>query len=116
MPRTRNGALPKTDGDMTIHSPGAYEAVLQKVCSLKAYAESNDDVLLADTAEDMAAINGRRAEHTAVLMKQRHGQPVTCQSWQLPDCLADPFRRWSWPQQSFVVSPDDTITLKTRRK
>ena len=70
-------------------------------------------LLLADGEErEWERANVERA---AALMRQRAGQPVNAMSGQLPQGLPSPFGRWPrGPQQGFVVTPDDQITLKPR--
>jgi hypothetical protein len=107
----RNSRVPSSEGSMTAHEPGIYEAVLQRVCHQQ--TDNGDEVLKCGTAEELAEVNRRHAERTAALVRERYGQPVTCQSYQLPRGLHAPFNRWpGGNRRMFVVMPDDTITLK----
>lgn len=112
MPIDRNHRVPNVNGQTSVHEPGAYASVLQKVCSEKAHTADGDSVLIANTPDDVVAIERRCAERTAVLMRQPYGQLVNCRGYQLPRRLPAPFDRGG--QRGFVVKPDDTITLKPR--
>jgi len=112
MPRSRSGAV-TTDGHITIRCPGAYLRVLRKRCEEDAHAAAPDYLLLADS--EIPAWERDNAERAAALLRERTGKPVNAQSYMLPDGLPPPFDHWprgGGGRRSFVVSPDDTITLK----
>jgi hypothetical protein len=115
MPIERNGrVVSNTDGQMTMHEPGAYEHVLHAVCVRVAQEESGNAVL-TDDGPDLAGINGQIAQRTAELMEQRRGETLICQSHQLPSGMHAPFEGFPvGGQRCFRVDPDDTIVLKPR--
>ncbi|GAB5007400.1 hypothetical protein [Mycobacterium avium] len=103
-------------GLMSIHSPGAYLRVLEK----RAERELFDDLgALSDIGGDeLAAREQSYRARVMALVDQRlaAGEPVNCQSWELPSGLHAPFE--SFPiggQRCFVVDPSDTITLRPRK-
>jgi hypothetical protein len=115
MPIERNGrVVSNADGLMTTHEPGAYASVLQKVCAEIAQGEQGNAVLL----DDETALDEQQeqcAQRTAELMRERHGKPVNCRSYQLPSGLHAPFEGFPvGGQRCFRVMPDDTIILKPR--
>lgn len=117
MPIERDGRVPNQHGQMETHDPGAYQAVLRKVCSEIAQSSQVDSILRAETPDDDADHSQRCAERTAELMRKGNGQPVRCRSYQLPGGLHAPFERFPvGGQRCFVVDPSDTITLVAREK
>jgi hypothetical protein len=116
MPIERNGrVVSNTGGQMTTHEPGAYASVLQKVCAEIAQGEQGNAVLL----DDETALDEQQeqcAQRTAELMRERHGKPVNCRSYQLPSGLPAPFERFPvGGQRGFTVTPNDQIILKPRQ-
>jgi hypothetical protein len=98
-----------------VHHHGAYAAVLQTVCEQATY--EGGAVLNCATSQQLAEVERSHAERTATLVKQRMGEPVHCQSYQLPDGLPGPlFQHFArgGRQQSFRVTPDDVITFRPR--
>lgn len=115
MPIERNGrVVSDADGQIATHEAGAYASVLQKVCAEIAQGEQGNAVLL-DEETALDELQEECAQRTAELMRERHGKPVNCRSYQLPSGLHAPFE--SFPvggQRCFTVAPDDTIILKPR--
>jgi hypothetical protein len=114
MPVERNGRVPNTNGQMSIYEPGAYRHALERKCDQDAEAAAADYLLLETDAE-LAAWHEANAERKAALMAERNGKPIKVQAYMLPQGLHAPFERWSSPQRSFRVDPDDRITLLPRK-
>ncbi len=100
---------------MTIHFPGAYAYVLDKLCEQDALKAAPDVLTLPN--EDFEAWNRDNAERKAALMAERNGQPLKVQSYMLPRGLHAPFNRWPTGEQRvgmFVVTRDDEIRFVPR--
>jgi hypothetical protein len=99
----------------TIRVAGAYRHVVERRCDM----DLSDDVALTDiTPEVFAAHERDRLARVTALADQRlaAGEPVHCQSWELPSGLGAPFEKFSvGGQRCFVVTSDDRITLKPRK-
>ncbi|WP_155766016.1 hypothetical protein [Mycobacterium colombiense] len=95
---------------MSIQSPGAYLHVLEK----RAERELFD--LLAPLSESEGVDEMTYRARVTALVDQRlaAGEPVNCQSWELPQGLHAPFHRWPVAGRTFVVTADDRITLRRR--
>jgi hypothetical protein len=104
----RRPPVTKTNGHNGVHSPGVYRIVLQRICEQE--TDRPYDVLKCDgTAAAMAALQGRHAERAAAMVEQRNGHPVHCLGFHLPPSVRERFPRG---ERSFVVAPDDTVTMK----
>ncbi len=114
MPVRVNSAALKADGQHSIHCPGAYGHVLQLLCKL---ATEDRHWWLTEHADAPGAIEEHEAEEAeklALEMEVRRGEPVICQSWQLPEGLAAPFHNFPGHQRLFTVDPTDVITEMLR--
>jgi hypothetical protein len=100
------------NGHRVIRCPGVYAALLQKRCEQDAFS-GGEYLVASDDPVRLAAFEQQRAERTAALMAERDGKPVTACSSDLPPGLPVPFDRPRGRQRSFVVSSDDTVTLRT---
>lgn len=99
---------------MSVHCPGAYSYVLEKLCQQDALKLARDVLTLPN--EDFEGWNRDNAERKAALMAERNGEPVKVQSYMLPRGLHAPFNRWPTGRQRgmFVVTPDDEIRFVPR--
>lgn len=117
MPIRPGGTADGPNGLPAIRHPGAYSAVLHTVCEQEA---DDPDWALRDGWPDDEVANAlhaiEQAEKVAALVAERDGQPVYCQSWQLPSDLPrdDPMFRHRLGEavRCYTVDPDDTITYR----
>jgi hypothetical protein len=71
---------------------------------------------LTMTASEYAESERAIAAHVAALLAERDGEPINVNSSDLPRGLAPPFdQKWTGSRRRFVVTADDTITLKQWR-
>ena len=100
------------NGHSKTHVPGIYEQVLVKTCAEDA---ANPGAWLDASVNPLAlsTFERERAQRVAELIAERRGKPVHVRSHQLPPGLPEPFGQFPRGQRTFVVRPDDSITLRT---
>lgn len=111
MPLDRVGGV-TGNGGMGVHCPGAYAHVLAKVKrggSLRpgGWLVANDD------AARLALFEAEQAARVAELIEQWRGAPVLARSYELPRGVALQ-RHFRGAPRSFVVTPDDIVTLRPK--
>jgi hypothetical protein len=116
MPMERNGRLPNANGELSIHAPGSYRYVLQNHCERELF---DVDVALSDiTGDELAAHERSYRARVMALVDQvlAAGEPLACQSWEMPGQLGAAFTRWprDGQQHAYRVYADDTVTLTPR--
>jgi hypothetical protein len=110
----RRAPVANTNGHNTIHHPGVYAEVLQRVCE----EECGDPIgwlLASDDDQRLAEFERGRAARMALCMREREGQPVMGLSCHLPDDMPLPLPfPPRFPGFEIVVTPDDTVRRMAR--
>jgi hypothetical protein len=93
--------------------PGIYEHLLVKTCTETA-TNPAAWLVASDNPSALSMFKQEQARRVAELIAQRKGKPIVgVQSHHLPSGLPEPFGQFPRGQRTFIVNPDDTITLRT---
>lgn len=104
-----------TNGHSQIRVPGCYRQTLQRKCEVDAF-DYTTYLTASDNPEELAEWERQRTRRVLELFEQRWGKPLLVQSHMLPEIPDAPlFKKFpTGGQRTFIVEPDDTITLRKR--